>query len=610
MIYGEDSFNQILLAVIRDKYRHPHYERMCRIAKEGAVHIYGEVPEDLLNRARPREDEDVKNYRISNYESTTKGAAGKAITIISKIFNPTLSSIIFPKTKQAEELRDYTMFYFPVFNSIMAFNKDVLLKKMIADPNAVQAVKPQRIPDNDAQKIKPIIVIYGTENVWNYDLDHFLINVGEEVTKEGIYYIFEYYDFEKYMKFKAWASNNNTLHLEIVEEYPHNFKDDDGEGEIPAWFLRGKPISCPDGSIVFESFFADAFPSWNLNIIHESDVMGAYINHLFPQKYETTEDCGFRYPYESQFYPCRGGRIKYPGKREGEQMEMDCPSCGGSGRKAVTSPYGVYQYNKSKLEEMPSTLAPVGYITVPVDATKMLEERADRMVKKGSHSINMDVEDEIGENQSGVAKTIDRSAQYDTIYDIGGVVFDIHIPNQFYFINKYKNAVEASSLNRNVDENLPQVNKPVNLNILSVAELINNFKAGKDSGLDRNFLQAKMVEILSRDLETNPEMKRYYLAIINLDPLFGLDYDVIDSEVSKGTVRKVDSSIHFNLKSFVDRAISEHKDFLTMDKPAQLEILEGYAEELIESEKPKLDANMFTLEQDQEQDQETDQDAA
>lgn len=600
MIYGTDEFDALLLSVIRDDYRHLGYEKSCEIAKEASVHIYGDKPKELLERARPREDEEVRRYRLDNYEATTKGPAGKAVQIVSKIFNPINYSIVFPKTERGEELRDYTMYYFPVFNSLMAFNKEVLLKKMIADPNGLVAVKPQRIPSTDAEKIKPIVVLYSSENVWNYDLDHYLIFLKEEKVKNDVFYIFEYYDNQWYRKLRVNQDDTDSITIEELEEYEHSFKDKDGEGEIPVWFLRGNPMPLDGGVIVYESYFADAFPSWNLSVIHESDVLGAYITHMHPQKYEVTEDCGFKYPYEGGSYPCRGGRIRHPG-RDNKTVEFDCPHCGGSGREAVKSPYGVYQFNKGKLDDMPAGLNPVGYIIVPTEATKMLEDRAKKLVKEGSSAINMDVENEVGENQSGVAKTIDRSGQYDMIYNISSTVFDVHVPNQFYFINKYKYAVESEAAKRNVDENLPQVNKPVNFNVLTIAEMLLNFKVGKESGLDRNFLQAKMTEILSRDLDTNPDMKRYYTSIINLDPLFGLDYDVIDSEVMKGTVRKLDSAIHFNLKAFVDRAIYENKNFLTLEKPEQIEILETYGQELIDSEKPKLDANMFAIPPDEEE---------
>jgi hypothetical protein len=232
---------------------------------------------------------------------------------------------------------------------------------------------------------------------------------------------------------------------------------------------------------------------------------------------------------------------------------------------------------------------PLGYVQVPVEATKMLEERADRMVNKGSAAINMDVEDEVGENQSGVAKAIDRSAQSDTLYDIAVVMFDVHLQNQFYFINKYMNAIEDNSANRDSEKNLPQINKPTRFNIESIAELVNNFKAGKDSGLDRNFLQAKQKEILTRDLDTNPELKKYYSAVIDLDPLFGLSLDEIDSQLMKGTIRKTDVTIHFNLKPFVDKALSTDKKFLDKKKDEQVLVLEKFADELIKTEEPNIE---------------------
>jgi hypothetical protein len=140
------------------------------------------------------------------------------------------------------------------------------------------------------------------------------------------------------------------------------------------------------------------------------------------------------------------------------------------------------------------------------------------------------------------------------------------------------------------------VNKPTRFNVESIAELVANFKVGKDSGLDRNYLQAKMKELLGRDLETNPDMKRYYISIIDLDPLFGLTTDDIDSQLMKGTIKKSDVAIHYNLKPFVDRALSEDKKFLDKKKQEQLVVLEAYADGLINSEAPKVTVPLLPLE--------------
>lgn len=589
MIYGEQEFNDVLIKVIRDNYRHPLYYDSVRLAKEMSVHIFGDKPKELLARVRPGEDSEITNYRLENYEPTTKAPAGKATKIVSKIFNPNLSSIIFPKENEnAKKLQDYTMYYYPVYNSLTVYNKDVTLRKMLADANGVIAVKPQRIPRNDAERVKPIVVIYGSENVWNWDFDHYLINTGVEVVpNQGKWFTFEYYDAQNYLKFRAMSPKEDKIEIDELEIYPTNFRDDEGEPEIPAWRLRGNSVPQDNGEVLFESFFADAAPHWNLSIIHESDVLGAFVKHMNPQRYVIGEECTNEVREDGILFRCNGGTLR--GLKDGSPYSYGtCDRCKGLGRVA-SSPYEDHVILKSKLDEFEgSRMDPVGYVGVPVEATKMLEERADRLVKKGSAAINMDVEDEVGENQSGVAKAIDRSAQSDTLYDIAVVMFDVHLQNEFYFINKYQNSVEDRSANRDSEKNLPQINKPTRFNIESIAELVNNFKSGKDSGLDRNFLQAKQKEILTRDMDTNPELKKYYSVLIDLDPLFGLTLDDIDSQLMKGTIRKTDVTIHFNLKPFVDKAIGEDKSFLDKKKEEQVLKLETYAQELIKSEAPQV----------------------
>lgn len=588
MIYGEQEFNDTLIRIIRDEYRHPLYEKAVQLAKEMSVHVYGTKPEELLARVRPGEDEEITQYRLDNYEATTKAPCGKAIKIVSKIFNPNLMSVVFPpENENAEKLKQYTMFYYPNYNSLIIYNKDVVLKKMIADPNGLLAVKPLRIPRNDAERVKPIVVTYGSDAIWNWDFDHFLINTKIDKSKDGIFYTFDYYDATQYIKFIASAPKEDELELEEVEVYPTNFLDKDNQPEIPAWRLRGNSIALDTGEILYESFFADAKPHWNLSVIHENDVMASFVKHMHPQRYIIGEECSNEQVFEGILYKCNRGVFK--GMKDGKPITHGvCGRCNGLGRVA-NSPYEDHIILKSKLDEFQgSSMEPIGYVKVPVDATKLLEERAERMAVKGSAAISMDVENEVGENQSGVAKVIDRSAQSDMIYDIGSVVCDVHLNNEFYFINKYMNQVEDSSARRNSDDNLPTINKPTRFNVESVAELVTNFKAGKESGLDRNFLQAKMLEILNRDLETNPELKKYSSSILNLDPLFGLTTDDIDSQLPKGTIRKLDVAVHFNIKPFLDRALSADKKFLEKPKEEQIAVLETFAQELIDSEEPQI----------------------
>jgi hypothetical protein len=601
MLYASEEFDNNLVKLIRNSDRdgegkHACYKECCDHAEEMSWHLYGEKPVELLERSRPREPEEVRKYRLDNYEPTTKSAADKAINVVSKIFNPNLYSIRWKNmSTSAEELKKYSLEYYPNYNSIVNFTKDVLLRKMLADPNAVTAVKPNipykqdeegNIRVNDAEAIKPEIFIYGSKNVWDFNKDHYLIFTDKEQEKSGqktiTWFYFDYYDKTQYVKFRAYATPNNQLEVEEIEKYQHEF------GEIPVWRLQGISESKDNGEIIYKSFFASAAPFWNLAIIHESDVLGAYINHMHPLRWEIAEDCNFSEMIEGMRVSCRGGTIKNP--KTGE--ETSCSSCGGTGTKSM-GPYGIIKIPKTKLDPDLGISTPIDYVNVPTDATKMLEERAARMEEKGLWAINMDVENNVGEVQSGVAKAIDRSAQYDTLFNIATVVFDIHITNFFFFFNLYMNGVKDSSLNKDTDDNLPEINKPTQFDIAGTPELINNLKAAKESGLDSSVLNIKEQEILTRDFSTNPDLKLFAQKMLDLDPLPGMTTDDISIGQMKGFISQVDAVIHFNKKRFIEKAISERSDFLSLPKSEQIEILEKYGQEFLNKNKPKLDTSML-----------------
>lgn len=593
MIYGTQDFAQLLKDIIHDGKRHDLYDITVEHAKEMGVHINGEKPIYLLERARPREDEEVRAYRLENYEPTTKSGADKAIKIVSKGFNPTLYSIDFKgESKESEELETYTMEYYPECNSIINFNRDVLLRKMLADPNGLAAVKPSDVPEDDTEKLEPIVVTYGSCAVWYYDKDCYLISMNPEFSRNAfsdtsekkLSVRFEYYDKTQYADFTAtYDASDKSVSIELHVFYKHF------TNKIPVWFLGGEPFSLDNGKIIYKSFFCSALPHWNKAVQHESDLMASIIAHTYPQKYEVAEECAYSHTHDGIAYSCRGGTIKYP-SANGGYSQMSCPQCFGTGLVSVKGPLQTYQFLKEKLMEGTGlNMPPVGYIDVPIDATKFLDEYTEKCLQKAMWSINMDVEDKVGEIQSGVAKAIDRSAQNDTIFMIISRVFDVHLNNEYFFIDSYKNGVYLQSTGKEKSKNLPEINKPTNFELLTSSELIFNFKVSKDSGIDRNILRSQAIRIIKNENGSTPDTKNYQIAIIDLDPLYGFTLDEIDLGVSKGVIRKVDWSIHDNIKQFIDRAISENKDFLTKQNPEKIEVLEKFGLELIEAEKPRVD---------------------
>src|SRR5688572_12175321 len=306
MIFGTPEFDDLLRDVISNKKRHDLYEVCCEHAEEMSWHLYGVKPEKLLERTRPNEDPDIKQYRLDNYEPITKSAADKAVHIVSKIFNPNLYSVRWKeKTSSSEELKKYTLEYYPSYNSIVNFLKDVLLRKMLADPNGVAVVTVDSVPYLESQRLEPVLKVYGSKSVYYYDEDHYLIFT--KLEDEKVYY-FDYYDKERTISFYAFIKPNGANQdLVVVEEknYQYDFT------EIPVWKLRGMSESMDNGDIIFKSYFSSAVPYWNNAITHESDVFASYIRHMYPQRYELTEQCNYKWDYEGQTYPCRGGTINY-----------------------------------------------------------------------------------------------------------------------------------------------------------------------------------------------------------------------------------------------------------------------------------------------------------
>lgn len=572
---SKDFADFIFKSITDEKNRHETHKASIEHAEEMSVHLYGVKPLKLLEMVRPREEAETKAYRLNAYQPTTESTAEKALGIVSKIFNPTLYTIQWPENNEnAKKLEEYSMEYYPGYNSVINYLQQVGLKKMLADPNAVLAVTLINYEITDAERAEPYAVIYGSKNIWYQDSNMFLIFKKKEPSKKGAdIFTFCLYDKNQIVEFTAQKVSRTDVEIIEIARYTHNFD------EVPVWHLRGIPEALDNGMVYYKSFFKAAVPFWNLAINHESDLFGAYINHLHPIRAELAEECD--YTYEKQ--RCRLGKITF-----GDGKVIDCPSCHGTGYRSVKSPYGVYQYNKEKLSgEGNAGLTPVQYITVPTEPTAMLETRVDRLHERGLNAINMDVLNKIGENQSGVAKVIDRGELYDFLYRISAVCFNIHLTNILYFFNKFMFGVQ----DKNVDKNLPEINMPVQFDISSASQLVGEVKAAKDAGLNAQYIRQKQKQVNDKEWASSPDIKAKLDLMIDLDPAPEYSLEDITIAVDAGLLSKEFAIIHTNIEFLVDKALFEHKDFSEKTKEDKMKILTQYAKELKKEMEVKLDTS-------------------
>lgn len=570
----DESLEFIKKGIKDDKNRHSNYAGCCAHAEDMSIHVYGVTPTKLLEITRPNEDPEIKKYRLSVYQPKTKSTANKALSILYKMFNPSQFRIIWPESSNSKKLEEYSMEYYPVYNSVLCLLQETITPKMIADPNGVIVVRPKTFDFPDTERAEPLIFIYGSSVIWSVGIDHCLVLKKFEEEKKVKRYFFEFYNNEVIVDFVVEKSTSGDISIINQEEYVHGCKT------MPVWQLRGSPEAQDDGSIVYKSFFEPAIPYWNDAIGHESDLKGAFQNHIHPLRYEYDEECTHRY----QGQPCKRGTITLT-----DGKSMACPNCGGTGYKgAANSPYRIIRINRDKTPGNQDNIGfpvPAGFITVPTEPTDLLDKYVDKQHLKGLEALNMDVVDKIGENQSGIAKVIDRGELFDFLSRIATVVFDVHLTNIFYYFNCLMFGVTDGDKK---DKNLPSVVKPVQFDISSTFELVEQLSAAKKAGVNPNYLKAAQNEIIEKKF-TDPGTRQNLQLILENDPLPDYEPDVITMLQSGGTYKQTDVVIHFNIAQFIKRALAEKgENFIKADKTEKKKILEAYASELIKATKDSI----------------------
>lgn len=578
------EFLTFLKKVVTEKVRHDYYESCKDHYEQMAVHVYGTKPKKLLERIRPREDEAIRKYRLDSYEPTTKAICGKAISITSKIFNPKLHSIRFgndDKSSKINEyrkiLKEYSTEEYPVFGSLISYLSKYAFKKMIADPNGLMVVQPNNYKVKPNERTFPIATCYHSDDVWYIDSEFALIHLKEKEESNKKTHYFQVIDKVRIVNFKFYTTDSTKWFYEEINVYEHNF------GELPIWFLGGEYSDTKEG--IYQSFFYEAVPFWNMAIADESDVIGAYRNHLHPKLWEFVEDCDF---IEDNRYACVGGHINHP------DGVYNCPSCKGSGKRTPKSPYETYQISSEKFKggDAPvSVQVPFGYVTVPTEATKLLEERSKHNLMRGLEALNMDVISNIGENQSGVAKAYDRTELFDFLQKVADQVFDIHLTNIYKYFVKYMFGVQIPNPEV-LKEIEPEISKPTEFDIFSIGDLTQQLKDAKEASLNPSYTKTLQMEIQNKKFQTHPDLLERLNLTTMLDPLAEVSDEEINLKLQRGSISKQSVVIHDNIEHFISLAFKE-KDFDDLDYDEQMTILTKYADLFIEENKAKIDTTLF-----------------
>jgi hypothetical protein len=547
-----------LIGVEKGKVKHEYYDQTVDHAHEMGVHIEGDTPKKLLDITRPNEQDQVKKYRLDSYQPVTRSLSEKVINTINKVFNPRLWSFKWPDmpgTVGDDTLEKYITEDLPYYRSIMNFVTETFTQKDFSDPNAAIIVMPQNFEIEDTELFEPVPVICSAETLVDFE--------------DGMYYTF-YFKNEKKIKIfdkdsifvfeKTTIRSKSTWTLKW--QYDHMFG-------IPTVFRMGGIIKGKLTPYWFHSWVSGVLPHWNQVVTLTSDLQAAYVNHLYMDKWEFATECDNP--------DCNGGNVSVTLDNDLDSLgnpriiDTKCGTCNGTG-KVTRSPYGVHTINRDALNpEAPLPTPPAGYIDKPIDVVDKVEARIKDEESRGLSSINMEIVQMVGEDQSGVAKTVDREDLNAFLSRYSRHVFEYVLPNLIEFIAvwRYNEVSDITSI-------LPEISQPKDFNILTLNQLTSEYKDASNANVSANYLQHIEQELVESKFANNAKARMKNHAIIELQPYPGKSVDQLLTLKSMGEPEwKIYKSI--NIIELVSKAIEDNEGFLELSTKEQREIIDEMA---------------------------------
>lgn len=537
-------------------------------AEEMGVHIWGNLPWRLLHLTRPREEHEVRDYRLDSYQPVTRSFSDKALIILLKIFNSKLWSIIWKDTAKGQDLKDYLTKQFPILRDFMLYIQKVVMRNMLADPNGVIFYRPKNFFIDQNEVIDPVPIIYESWQILNFIEDEYFVLLDKETIgkkKQRTVWLVDN------MRMQQWMETKNpegAIQWVLLIDWEHDLQI------LPIWVLGGQVDGQHQGQL-YKSFFESAASHWNKFINSESDLDGAFINHMHPIRVEVAEDCDF----EQEGQRCHHGFIL----SKDQKTKHICNKCHGTGRQSVKSPFGVYMINKGKFEgDDAAGLTPVEFVTVPTEPTSLLSARRDKQSEEGFSALNMEIVNQIGENQSGVAKEIDRDGLSTTLQTISDHTFKTHVFNFIWFTSVYRNKTRSGkdilAFQEDAFENiLPEINIPVQFDTMTIKELTKQLSEAKTAGLSTGFIQSEQLDLNNKQFSNMPVLLDRINAITRLNPHPEKSVEDISNMLESGLTSKENAAISLNIEFLVDKAIVENLEFIALPEDQQREKLRELA---------------------------------
>lgn len=474
--------------------------------------------ENLLFARHPREHEDTRNWRLSQYKPLTRAPFQQTIDIITgAIFQDSNYQITVEDELDNQYIWDNNFIDY----DLIGWFANVGIQNIIEDPNGLILRM-------------PLLPWYEQPAFGKVDVGIWFVN-----SKDILAYGRDYLIFRR---------DEHIYFIDTKTIWRYS-KDNDGK-----WDAIGKDADGYYSHMLGRLPVDVAGGVWNSQGFYDSFLMKAKAaadDYISSYSAEQMVDKEASHPFiiiaNDECTSCQGvGKVSEVCDDCDSGYDLvDCRSCKGKGTVSMSPSDRIYAPAKDMQNDL------VKIVNPDVAINQYHHDKNDDIFDKILHALNLYKTDKA---ESGEAKAIDQERLYQFISKISNHLFDKLIYNTVSDIIAYRNLGVVNGVLSPIN-NPFSVQKPTQFQMKTAEQLLGEFKQGKDSGLPA-FVRNKMVfDFVDKQYSGDPLMKRKTSLILEMDDLAGYSEDEILTLSTIGTVSKDDIVLSRKLPSYIDTLI-------------------------------------------------------
>lgn len=577
MAYELPSYSELKPYFV-DKQTHYYYEKAVKKCEAFEPHSEGEFPGELIECRRPNEPLEVKAYRKQIWVAKTQPTFERILASLGAIRRSADWSIkypelgVFTQIREGESLEDYCEKDFPYFESVTNWIFSVALKKYLTDSNGVVLIMPLTtdVPETDFMKPYPIlfdccdVVMFdhGERALLNNPLGCMYVAKKGVIEKGKSFYYIDAFAITTYNQVDARGT------MVPVDIYEH------GMGVIPCFKLGGIVCETQGHNFLFKSRIAGILPELDEALREYSDLQAAKVLHVYPEPWEFTQhECA----------TCKGtGQRRNPlwfdGCDAATPIQVACDA-GCQNGYIASGPYSKLLIRQPSAIEGGGSIPnpPKGYVVKDIEIVKVMEDSVRQHIYDGLAAINFQELAEVPLAQSGVAKTVDRDQQNNTIHAIAEDL--VKIMDSTYKIiayYRYKGVYKFEE----IDQMLPKIPVPEKYDLFSITNMQTELNAAKTGKTNPVIVNAMEVDYASKRFNTDESVRDLVSLTLKLDPLPNISEDEKMARLSNKGILQETYIVSSNIGEFVQRALDEDPKFAGLPLKDQKAKLMTYAKEI------------------------------